>query len=195
VFAFPCAACGVLHDLTRAYSWLYAEPLCSAGCAERWRAKQAGVPVPPLSEAFDRTLALLEETGAVVARAAQAASKAQTGYRNAESYGNAGGGVVLGAVFGAAAAASQQAAEASDEWMKDLLWQIDQHLHAIIRHMMVLAGHGQEVTQALAPMVRDYGGLVGASYGGLPDHLRGLHQYLAYLHQGVQNLRAAAACR
>jgi hypothetical protein len=192
MYAFPCAQCGNLQDLTQLHSWSYSDPLCSPACAQQFAARRAGAPPPAVGEVFDRTIALLEETGQLVAKAAAAARKAQTGYRNAESYGSVGGGMIARTVFGAAASASQQAAESSDEWMKDLLWQIDQRHHSILREMMALQGHGHDVTQPLGPLVREFGGLVGASYGGLPEHLYRLHQYLAYLHQGVQNIRGTA---
>lgn len=189
MLCFPCSTCGAPTRVTELSSWIYDDPFCSEACAEGAAPRPAPDRRATLLAAHD----LLIETGEIVRRAIPLARSAESSF---EVSATMNGDAMFGAMFlagglVAAAAAGSIASAAADQTSDRLaapLWEIDQRVHRLLRLMMALHGLGYDVAAHLTPLVSQFGSLGAPTPSGAARTLTALHDYLAYLYDGVTRL-------
>lgn len=182
MFCFACASCSKITPLPEVHAWSLGAPLCSPECAGH----HTPDPAPPLESALRLTKNLLEETGDVVKQAHPEAGRVLSTETNATSARN---NALLGAVSlmggapglaaGAFIALSQQAATASEDRMGEWLFHVDQRLHRIVAHLMLLEELGVPAAALAFPFVRNFPALPHTDRRVLGRTLHSLHEQLA----------------
>ena len=184
MLCFPCSTCHSPTRVTELHSWMYGDPFCSPECEQRAGER----PAPDARATLLATHDLLLETGQLVARAIPLARTAESSFDTSAMMSSdvmflAGGfaAVAVGGIAGAAA-------DHSSDQLSGSLWEIDQRVHRLLRRMMELHGLGYDVAAYLPPFAQQFGSLGGPTPIGSARTLKALHEYLAFLYEGVTRL-------
>ena len=184
MLCFPCSTCQNPTRVTELHSWIYGDPFCSLGCEQQAGERTAPEPRAALLATHD----LLLETGQLVAGALPLARSAESSFDASAVMSSdlmflAGGfaAVAVGGIAGAAA-------DHTSDRLSGSLWEIDRRVHRLLRQMMALHGLGYDVAGYLPPFAQQFGSLGGPTPTGSVRTLQALHEYLAFLYQGVTRL-------
>jgi len=187
VFYFPCARCGQPTAISDFHSWSYGDPLCSEACAAQ-PTPEGRRETRTAEEVMDQTLALLLETGELVRRSSERASRAESDMNTSAALSSTVGVMALGVLPGAIMSAVH---ESSENAYSQTVHDIQDRLSTIIRNAMALEGLGVPAAQHVIEVATRYGSL-SATAAGMQGVLTQLWHHLKHTYDALSATRATA---
>ena len=181
----PCSRCARPLRVDQVHSWLCGDGFCSDACRAAAAATGAYRTPRVARELAERAIGRIDEAMKLAQQAAILGKTAVEARAHANSLPH-GHGLITSIAFGAARAAAEAHAEATEEKAHNASWELERTAVDVLRTFMALVelGHADAVA-AIQPMVVRYGGILAPTSTPAMKDMQELHGYFEYLKKGA----------
>lgn len=167
------------------HTWRFGDGFCGEACRTEAAATDAYRTPPTARELAERAIARIDEAMKLAQHAAILGKTATDARAHANSLPH-GHGLITSIAFGAARAAAEAHADATEEKAHNASWELERTAVDVLRSFMALVelGHADAIA-AIQPMVVRYGGILAPTRTPAMRDMQELHGYFEYLKKGA----------